>query len=83
MDDVLETLRAAYEEHGYDVENVARNRAQVRVVLRVEGANAEKLRSIAHDAVDEDDLLGLEVTTSSVEGRDELNTVVTFRYRPS
>lgn len=82
MDDILTTLREAYEEHGYDVDDVTRNRSQVRVVLRDERPEADDLRTIAHDAVDEDDVLGLEITTESVDGQDRMATVVTFRYRP-
>jgi len=83
MDDVLKTLRDAYEENGYDVADVTRNRSQVRVVLREAGVNAEELRAIANDVVDEEDVLGLEVTTESSGGQDQLTTVITFRYRPS
>jgi len=83
MDDVLEMLRDAYEENDYDVADVTRNRSQVRVVLREAGAKAEELRAIANNVVEEDDVLGLEVTTESAGGQDQLTTVVTFRYRPS
>lgn len=84
MDDVTERLREAYEAGGYDVENVSRNRAQVRVVLREEGAEAEELRSIATEVVEgDDDVLGLDVTSESAGDGAYMTTVVTFRYRPS
>ena len=83
MDDELAALREVFEDAGYDVGEVTRNRRQVRVVLHTEGANADDLRSITYDVVDEDDVLGLDVTTESVEGQDRMATVVTFRSRSS
>lgn len=81
MEDLLESLRTAFEEHGYDVADVSRNRDSVRVVVLAEGAKAAEMRSITYDVVDEDEVFGLDVTTESVDGQEGLNTVVTFRYR--
>lgn len=81
MDELLADLRTAFEEEGYDVADVSRNRDRVRVVLLAEGANAEPLRSITYSVVDEEAVLGLDVTTESVEGQEGMNTVVSFRHR--
>jgi len=81
MDDLTATLRSAFEEHGYDLGEISENRNRVRVAVRDPEASAEDLRTITHDAVDEDDVLGLNVTTESVDGGDEVVTVVSFRYR--
>lgn len=81
MDDPTETLRAAFEEHGYDLGEISTNRDRVRVAVRDPEASADDLRTVTFDAVDEDDVLGLNVTTESVDGGDEVVTVVSFRYR--
>jgi len=77
----LQTLRAAFEDGGYEVGDVSRNRNQIRVVLLEEGAPAENLRSITYGVVDEEAVFGLNITTESVDGHDGMNTVVTFRSR--
>jgi hypothetical protein len=77
----LQALREAFEDSGYEVEDVSRNRNKIRVVLLEEGAPAEDLRSITQEVVDADEVFGLNVTTESVDGHDGMNTVVTFRSR--
>lgn len=81
MDELQTALRDTFEANGFDVAEVSRNRDRIRVVVLEEGANAEELRAITHDAVPEDEVLGLDVVTESVEGYDGMNTVVTFRHR--
>lgn len=77
----LDDLRAAFESEGYDVADVTRNRRQVRVEILDDEASGEQLREITEDVIDEDDVLGLDVSTESSEGQDAMTTVVTFRYR--
>jgi len=80
MEDVTDALRAAFEEQ-YDLGEVSVNRNRVRVAVRDPEASAEQLRAITYDVVDEDDVLGLNVSTESADGGDEVVTVVSFRYR--
>ena len=82
MEDILTALEDAYADSGYDVADVSRNRSQVRVVLLDEDAAASDLREIVTAVAGEDAVLGLDVTTDTVEGHDGMNTVVTFQYRP-
>ncbi|QSG04755.1 hypothetical protein [Halapricum desulfuricans] len=81
MDDQLSALETAFEDGGYAVLEVTRNRNQVRAVLEEDRADAEQVRAIAADAFADDDLLGVNVTTESIEGQDGMNTVVTCRVR--
>lgn len=81
MADIETDLETAFESEGYDVADVTRNRRQVRVEILDDEASAETLREITDDVVDEADVLGLDVSTESVEGRDAMTTVVSFRYR--
>ena len=83
MSELHDELRTAFEDSGYDVGEVSRNRETVRVVVLDEDAEAVDLRSIATTVVDEDDVLALNVTTESVDGQDRMGTVVSFRHRPS
>lgn len=80
MEELTDALRAAFEEQ-YGLGEVSVNRNRVRVAVRDPEASAEELRAITHDVVDEDDVLGLNVTTESADGGDEVVTVVSFRYR--
>lgn len=80
MTELQDELRAAYEERGYDVGDVTVNRGLVRVVL-TEDAGAEAVRSVATDVVGEENALGVDVTTESVDGHDGVSTVVSFRHR--
>ncbi|WP_424019617.1 hypothetical protein ACOZ4N_09140 [Halorientalis pallida] len=80
MSELQADLRAAFEDEGYDVDDVTVNRDQVRVVLLAEGESASDLEAITYGVVDEDDVLTMNVTTESVDGQG-LSTVVTFRHR--
>lgn len=82
MDDLLGDLKNAFEESGYEIADVSRNRDKIRVVVPEAGAKAETLRSITYDVVPESEVLGLDVTTESVDGQEGVSTVVTFRHRP-
>mgnify|MGYP000253558132 CR=1 FL=1 len=81
MADLQQSLREAFEANGYDVDDVSRNRNQIRIVLLEESPAAEDLRTITEDALDEDAIFGLNVTTESVDGHDGMQTVVSFRTR--
>jgi hypothetical protein len=74
-------LETAFESEGYDVAEISHNRKQVRVEILDDEASAEDLRAITYGVVDEDDLLGLDISTESAEGQNEVTTVVSFRYR--
>jgi lactam utilization protein B len=77
----LTALREAFEDRGYDVSDVSRNRNQIRVVLLDESPEAGEIRSITENFVDTDEVFGLNVSTESVAGHGGMNTVVTFRHR--
>lgn len=77
----LDDIQAAFESQGYDVVEVSRNRKQVRVEILDDEASAEDLREITYGVVDEDDVLGLNVSTESDEDQEGVTTVVSFRYR--
>ena len=80
MQELKTTLREAFEQAGYDVEDVTTNRKRIEIAVRDAEASGEQLREITYDAIDEDDVLGFNVTTEST-ANDEINTVVSFRYR--
>jgi hypothetical protein len=80
MSELQADLRAAFEDEGYDVDDVTVNRDQVRIVLLAEGESASDLEAVTYGVVDEDDVLTMNVTTESVDGQG-LSTVVTFRHR--
>jgi D-alanine-D-alanine ligase-like ATP-grasp enzyme len=80
MSDVGTTVRDAFEEHGYEVAGVSRNRDRHRVELVDERADAADLRTIVEDAAG-DGVVGIDVSTESPEGADGVRTVVAFRYR--
>lgn len=81
MDDQLSTLEVAFEDGGYAVLEVTRNRNQIRTVLKEDRPDADQLREIAAAVFEDDDLLGVNVTTESIDGQDGMNTVVTCRVR--
>jgi hypothetical protein len=81
MGDLAATLRDAFERADYDVDDVTVNRQQVRILLREAGAEADELREVTYGVVDEEDVLGLDVRSESVDGQPEVSTVVTFRTR--
>lgn len=72
-------LRQALEDADYAVDAVAENRGLVRVTLRTTDASAERLRSIAEDAVG-DALLGVDVSAERAGG-DAVGTVLSVRHR--
>lgn len=74
------TLREAFEDAGYDVDEATNNRDQIRLSIRDQEASGEALRELLYESLGEDDVLGLNVTTES-SANDEINTVVSFRYR--
>jgi hypothetical protein len=80
MSELQADLRTAFEDEGYDVDDVTVNRDQVRIVLLAEGESASDLEAITYDVVDEDDVLTMNVTTEQVDGQG-LSTVVSFRHR--
>lgn len=82
MTDVEAALREAFEHTDYDLGDVGVNRGQVRVPVLQEGADPEALRAIVDEAVGEDAVFGLTVTTETVGGDDAIGTVVTFQFRP-
>lgn len=81
MTELQDELRTAFENNGYEVGEVSTNRDTVRVVVLDGGAEGEDLRSITTDVVAEDDLLALDVNAESVDGQDDMGTVVSFRHR--
>jgi hypothetical protein len=80
MDDVTTALREAFEDAGYEVSEASVNRDTVRMAVLDPEASAGDLRDITHEAVDERNVLGLDVTTESADNQD-VTTVVSFRYR--
>lgn len=74
-------LRAAFADSGYDVGDIATNRKQVRVTLHEERAESDALRDIVYELLGEEGVLGLDVTTETVEGQDTVQTVISFRLR--
>ncbi|WP_418281263.1 hypothetical protein [Halorubrum sp. DTA98] len=82
MSDVEAALSEAFEHTDYDLGDVSVNRQQVRIPIRQEGADPEALRAIVDEAVGEENVFGLTVTTETIAGDDTIGTVVTFTYRP-
>lgn len=82
MSDVEDELRTAFEYEDYEVGEVSTNRDRIRIALLAEGAEADELRNVVHDAIGEENVMGLNVTTENVEGQDAVQTVVSFRHRP-
>lgn len=81
MTDVESDLREAFEDEGYTVASVSVNRDTVRVALLDDGASGETLREITTGAVeDADGVRRFDVSTEAIDGRDQLGTVVSFRY---
>ena len=79
MSDIAETVREALEAAGYEVAGVNRNRDRVRVELLDDRADAAALREVTTDAVG-DGVVGLDVSTESMDGADGVRTVVSFRH---
>lgn len=81
MEELRTELRTAFEAAEYEVADVTTNRKQVRVEILDAEASAENLREITYGVVDENDTLGLNVSTESADSQDGVTTVVSFRYR--
>jgi len=81
MDDLTDRLRSAFESAGHEVDGITVNRDTVRVEIRDDAASASDLRTVTTDAVDEDDILGLDVTTEAGGDGETVSTVVSFRHR--
>lgn len=81
MEEPATALREGFEDAGFDVTEASVNRGQIRVVLLTEHADASELESIVRSTVDESDLLGVNVTTEAIDGRDAIGTVVSVRRR--
>lgn len=81
MSDVTAALRRVFEEHEYEVAEVSRNRDRVRVVVLDDEADQDELEALTHEVVDPADVLGLNVTTETIDGQDVVGTVVSFRLR--
>jgi len=81
MKEVLELLEAEYQDRGFNVANVSKNRSRVRIVLRDSETGVDELRSITYDVIDEGDVFGWDMTTEGNESGDSFQLVITFRYR--
>ena len=79
MSDIAETVCEAFEAADYEVAGVNRNRDRVRVELLDDRADAAALREVTTDAVG-DGVVGLDVSTESMDGADGVRTVVSFRH---
>lgn len=80
MDAIKTTLQDAFEAEGYDVDDATTNRDKLRLSIRDPEASGEALRELTYETLDEADVLGFNVTTEST-ANDEINTIVSFRYR--
>ena len=80
MDELTTGLRETFEGAGYELSEISRNRDTVRISVLDPEASADDLREITHEAVDENDILGFDVTTESADNKD-VTTVISFRYR--
>lgn len=81
MSNVEDELQQAFEDAEYEVGELTVNRQNVRVGVKEDDASASALRDVVYSVIDEDEALGLDVTTESVEGSDDVMTVVSFRHR--
>jgi hypothetical protein len=81
MSDKLDALREAFEAEGYAVADVSDNRGRVRITLLEDRPEAAALREVLYGVVDEDNVLGSNITTEAADGADGVRTVVTFRQR--
>jgi hypothetical protein len=79
MSEIVDTVRDAFEAAGYEVAGVSRNRDRIRVELLEDRADAVDLREVTTEAVG-DGVLGVDVSTESVDGADGVRTVVSFRH---
>jgi len=82
MTDIVATIRDAFEHTDYDLGGVAVNRGQVRVPVLQKGADPDALRAVIEEALGADAVVGVAVSTETIDGEDGVGTVVSFRYRP-
>jgi uncharacterized protein YbjQ (UPF0145 family) len=82
MTDTVATIRDAFEHTDYDLGDVAVNRAQVRVPVLQKGADPDALRAVIEEALGADAVVGVNVSTETIDGEDGVGTVVSFQYRP-
>jgi len=82
MTDIVATIRDAFEHTDYDLGDVAVNRGQVRVPVLQKGADPDALRAVIEEALGADAVVGVAVSTETIDGEDGVGTVVSFRYRP-
>ncbi|MES3160087.1 MAG: hypothetical protein PPP55_00780 [Halorubrum sp.] len=82
MSDIEAALRDAFEHTEYDLGDVGLNRQQIRIPVLQEGADPDALRAVVEEAVGEEAVVGLTVTTETIAGDDTVGTVVSFQYRP-
>jgi len=81
MAPVTDDLRAAFEGAGYDVDTVSENRGTVRVALREDDAEADALRRVVEESVDEKSVYGLQISFEASDANPAVGTVVSFRHR--
>jgi uncharacterized protein YbjQ (UPF0145 family) len=82
MTDIVATIRDAFEHTDYDLGDVAVNRGQVRVPVLQKGADPDALRAVIEEALGADAVVGVNVSTETIDGEDGVGTVVSFQYRP-
>lgn len=81
MTDVEADLRETFEAEGHTVASVSVNRDTVRVAILDDSAGSEALRTVTEKALgDADAVRRFDVSTEAIDGRDQLGTVVSFRY---
>lgn len=80
MDAITDELADAIEAAGYEVTEASINRDRIRISVRDAEASGEKLREATHSVIDEEDILGFNVNTESLDD-EQVTTVVSFRYR--
>lgn len=81
MPAITDDLRAAFEDAGYEVDTVSENRGTVRVALREDDAEADALRRVVEESVDEESVYGLQISFETSDADPAVGTVVSFRYR--
>ncbi len=74
-------VRSAFEDGGYEVLNVERNRSRYRVFLDESSVERSAVESLLDEAFGADAVFGTDLTDDMVEGADEPVRVVSFRLR--
>ncbi|MFW6316940.1 MAG: hypothetical protein ACOC06_00545 [Halorubrum sp.] len=82
MADIADAIREAFEHTDYDLGDVAVNRRRVRVPVLQEGAEPAALRAVIEEALGADAVVGVTVSTETIDGEDTIGTVVSFQHRP-